>query len=164
MQKYRDRNGSCIAILFKSIGVRGRFDSSDHFAAWKKVRRTAKLSEIASTSVPPPEAVYEYLSHLCFSDIARYRTIPAQMEPIAQMYVSLMIATHRGGTQGVCRKSMLASARCCAIWGIAAMLSQIVVVLGQTESPPHARVRAFSFSTILKSFIAAQQVYPMPSC
>ena len=27
LQKYRDRNGSCIAILFKSIGVRGRFDS-----------------------------------------------------------------------------------------------------------------------------------------
>ena len=29
MQKYRDRNGRCIAILFKSIGVRGRFDSPD---------------------------------------------------------------------------------------------------------------------------------------
>ena len=28
-QKYRDRNGRCIAILFKSIGVRGRFDSPD---------------------------------------------------------------------------------------------------------------------------------------
>ena len=27
LQKYRDRNGRCIAILFKSIGVRGRFDS-----------------------------------------------------------------------------------------------------------------------------------------
>ena len=29
LQKYRDRNGRCIAILFKSIGVRGRFDSPD---------------------------------------------------------------------------------------------------------------------------------------
>ena len=26
LQKYRDRNGRCIAILFKSIGVRGRFN------------------------------------------------------------------------------------------------------------------------------------------
>ena len=29
-QKYRDRNGWCIAILFKSIDVRGRFHSPDH--------------------------------------------------------------------------------------------------------------------------------------
>ena len=29
LQKYRNRNGKCITILFKSIGVRGRFDSSD---------------------------------------------------------------------------------------------------------------------------------------
>ena len=29
MPKYRDRNGRCIAIIFKSIGVRGRFDSPD---------------------------------------------------------------------------------------------------------------------------------------
>ena len=27
LQKYRDRNGRCIAILFRSIGVRGQFDS-----------------------------------------------------------------------------------------------------------------------------------------
>ena len=27
LQKYRDGNGRCIAILVKSIGVRGRFDS-----------------------------------------------------------------------------------------------------------------------------------------
>ena len=27
--KYRDKNGRCMAILFKSIGVRGRFDSLD---------------------------------------------------------------------------------------------------------------------------------------
>ena len=26
LQKHRDRNGRCIAILFKSIGVKGRFD------------------------------------------------------------------------------------------------------------------------------------------
>ena len=29
LQKYRDRNGRCIAILFKNIGVRGRCDSPD---------------------------------------------------------------------------------------------------------------------------------------
>ena len=29
MRKYRDRNGRCIAILFKSIGVRGRFEPPD---------------------------------------------------------------------------------------------------------------------------------------
>ena len=27
LQKHRDRHGRCIARLFKSIGVRGRFDS-----------------------------------------------------------------------------------------------------------------------------------------
>ena len=31
LQKYRDRNGRCIAILFKSIGVRGRCDSPDSY-------------------------------------------------------------------------------------------------------------------------------------
>ena len=29
LQTYRDRNGRCIAILFKCIGVKGRFDSPD---------------------------------------------------------------------------------------------------------------------------------------
>ena len=29
LKKYRDRNGRYIAILFKSIGVRGRFDSPE---------------------------------------------------------------------------------------------------------------------------------------
>ena len=29
LQKYRNGNGRCIAILFKNIGVRGRFDSSE---------------------------------------------------------------------------------------------------------------------------------------
>ena len=31
LQKYRDRNGRCTAILFKNIGVRGRCDFSDNF-------------------------------------------------------------------------------------------------------------------------------------
>ena len=30
LQKHRDRNGKCIAILFKSIGVRGRREISYH--------------------------------------------------------------------------------------------------------------------------------------
>ena len=30
LQKYRDRNGRCIAILFKSIGVRGWLDSPEN--------------------------------------------------------------------------------------------------------------------------------------
>ena len=35
LQKYRDRNGRrCIAILFKSIGVRGRFECPDTRAFW----------------------------------------------------------------------------------------------------------------------------------
>ena len=34
LQKYRDRNGRCIAILFRSIRVRGRFDSSDELCLW----------------------------------------------------------------------------------------------------------------------------------
>ena len=29
LQKYHDRNGRCIAILLKSIGVRSQFDSPD---------------------------------------------------------------------------------------------------------------------------------------
>ena len=29
VHKYRDRNGRCIAILFQSIRVRGRFDSPE---------------------------------------------------------------------------------------------------------------------------------------
>ena len=29
LQKYRDRNGRCIAILFKNIRVRGRCDSPE---------------------------------------------------------------------------------------------------------------------------------------
>ena len=29
LQKYRDRNGRCIAILFKSIGAKGRLNSPE---------------------------------------------------------------------------------------------------------------------------------------
>ena len=36
LQKYRNRNGRCIAILFKRIGVRGRFDRADFKGAEKK--------------------------------------------------------------------------------------------------------------------------------
>ena len=35
LQKYRDRDGICIPILFKSIGVRGRFDSPDKWGRQK---------------------------------------------------------------------------------------------------------------------------------
>ena len=36
LQKYRDRNGRCIAILFKSIKVGGRFHGCSSFAcSWK---------------------------------------------------------------------------------------------------------------------------------
>ena len=31
MQKVGDRNGRCLAILFKSIGVRGQFDSPEYW-------------------------------------------------------------------------------------------------------------------------------------
>ena len=41
MQKYCNRNGSCIVILFRSIGVRARFDSPDFTD-----------SNIASTKTP----------------------------------------------------------------------------------------------------------------
>ena len=30
LQKYHDRSGRCIAILFISIGVRGQFDSPEY--------------------------------------------------------------------------------------------------------------------------------------
>ena len=39
--KYRDRNGRCIAIFFKSIGVRGRFDSPDPCVAKSCAVRSA---------------------------------------------------------------------------------------------------------------------------
>ena len=36
LQKYRNRNWRCMAILFKSIGVRGRFDSPEPLLAGRK--------------------------------------------------------------------------------------------------------------------------------
>ena len=42
--------------------------------------------------------------------------------------------------------------------------TRCIVALGQTESPPHVRVWEFPSSTIQKELIAAQQVYPMPTC
>ena len=42
LQNYRDRNGRCIAILFKSIGVRRRFDSPESGAALQVLRSFAK--------------------------------------------------------------------------------------------------------------------------
>ena len=41
LQKYRDRNGRCIAVLFKSIGVRGWFDSPD--SLWERQFATLYL-------------------------------------------------------------------------------------------------------------------------
>ena len=42
LQKYRDRNGRCIAIVFRSIGVRGRCDSPympyNEGSVWHKSR------------------------------------------------------------------------------------------------------------------------------
>ena len=45
LQKYRDRNGSCATILFKGMGVRGRFDSPD----LKKLQYSSNLCH----STPP---------------------------------------------------------------------------------------------------------------
>ena len=42
-QKYRDRNGRCIAIPFKSIGVGDRLDSADH--ACKKSQAPIKSAQ-----------------------------------------------------------------------------------------------------------------------
>ena len=40
LQKYRDRNGRCIAILFKSIRVGGGFNSPDSEATFADKRLT----------------------------------------------------------------------------------------------------------------------------
>ena len=47
-QKYRDRNGRCIAMLFRSVGVRGRCDSPD----FVKDTVSAFLSSSDSSSEP----------------------------------------------------------------------------------------------------------------
>ena len=44
LQKYRHRNGSCIAILFKSIGVRGCFDSPECLDA--QITAISSLSQL----------------------------------------------------------------------------------------------------------------------
>ena len=36
MQKYRDRNGRCIAILFRSIRVKGRWNTPDILGALQR--------------------------------------------------------------------------------------------------------------------------------
>ena len=43
LPKYRDRNGRCIAILFKSIGVRSRCDSPEFGWVSKRPNRYSKL-------------------------------------------------------------------------------------------------------------------------
>ena len=46
LQTYRDRNGRCITILFKSIRVRGRFDSPEF-----KRERFTKIASFGNTFV-----------------------------------------------------------------------------------------------------------------
>ena len=44
-KKYRDRNGRCIAILFKSIGVRGRFDAPARCREiWREIFRVPSVA------------------------------------------------------------------------------------------------------------------------
>ena len=50
LQKYRNRNGRCIAILFKSIGVRGRFDSPDYHLLRSRVETMTAISVIRLAS------------------------------------------------------------------------------------------------------------------
>ena len=63
LQKYSDRNGRCIAILFQSIRVRGRFDSPDY--SWAALQcpppAIATLSngkELMSTCLVPAIILY----------------------------------------------------------------------------------------------------------
>ena len=52
LQKYRDRNGRCIAILFKNVGVRGRCDSPDRrcykVASYARNCPVTQLKELSS--------------------------------------------------------------------------------------------------------------------
>ena len=50
MQKCRDRNGRCIAILFRSIGVRGRCDSPESGSC----RETLSLKNDQKLVLKPP--------------------------------------------------------------------------------------------------------------
>ena len=60
LQKYRNRNGRCIAILFESIGVRGRFDSPDRSTGAKPkplnsaalAERSANYSDLCTSWLP----------------------------------------------------------------------------------------------------------------
>ena len=58
LQKYQDGNGRCIATLFKSIGVRSRFDSPDYRLSTLSCRlfagdQPARIYHIAFLIVPP---------------------------------------------------------------------------------------------------------------
>ena len=58
-QKYRDRNGRCIAIVFKSIGVRGRFGSPEKVVfrglfkiASGNIKVTSRLTTVRNPFAP----------------------------------------------------------------------------------------------------------------
>ena len=44
LQKHRDTNGRCIAILFKSIGVRGRFDSPEKVRYCRRINSQGRVN------------------------------------------------------------------------------------------------------------------------
>ena len=80
LQKYRDKNGRCRAILFKSIGVRGRFDSPDGFEIASNPSRHAEhdddmvgtlleptLSQSALRAMQPPREAAQNRLPSCFS-------------------------------------------------------------------------------------------------
>ena len=57
LQRYRDRNGRCIAILFKSTGVRDQFDSPDSKQGkfqcyWGTTRTTKRTTRCNFRSLP----------------------------------------------------------------------------------------------------------------
>ena len=51
LRKYRDRNWRCIAILFKSIGVRGRSDSPDQ--SWLDIFQSQLRNSVSIEIVSP---------------------------------------------------------------------------------------------------------------
>ena len=53
LQKYRDRSVRCIAILFKSIGVRDRFDSLDYHPTQQLVDPAAIQTEPHNDRIVP---------------------------------------------------------------------------------------------------------------
>ena len=52
LQKYRDRNWRSIAMLFESIGVRGRCDSSEKESGFQK--RCLSFKGESNAPTPPP--------------------------------------------------------------------------------------------------------------